>query len=383
MALVEVLDASVVGRRRGDFTTAEQEGTQGDVVPAEWPIVLDDTAVDPGHQERDDDQRPASTDTDNDASRLGAVEIGLDLTPLGDDKHAKKCSSDTKVEGDCEEGHHYGVLAEENAEFGNQEDDRSETSRDARSDDPCKEHGNDTTFDLEVAVVIPCNPSDVLGTDGGNTHTEDTAKDGVGGGDGETNLGCHGEKESGGDDGAKHAEHEHRWVIFIQVRVDNLGSNSIGHTSSSTHGSRKLHHTGCHHGLEVGQRSRSDRCSPRVGNIVGTFGVASVSWLLYVLCAGKHQDGELRIRTNVPSIEEGKDCAYGKNVVVLLETHGDYWGAGKQPIISRFVGFMLTSVDCVVRGTRLREEDVWQRVVSEIEGRIGEEGRKGMLHSGR
>jgi hypothetical protein len=64
---------------------------------------------------------------------------------------------------------------------------------------------NNTLLDVNATLFIVANPGDTLTTKGTNTHTEDTTKDRVSGGNGETKTGSHGEITSRSDDSANHA----------------------------------------------------------------------------------------------------------------------------------------------------------------------------------
>lgn len=151
---------------------------------------------------------------------------------------------------------------------------------------------DDTLLDINRAIVLVANPSNTTATKGTETHAEDTAKNRVGSRDGETEASSESKINRRGNDGADHTEHKNLGLILERVDVDNLGADSVGNTATDTEGTSELHGGGTDHGLEVGDGPRRDGTGPRVGDIVGT---------------------------DVPSIEEGKDCANGKEVVVLGE----------------------------------------------------------------
>lgn len=151
---------------------------------------------------------------------------------------------------------------------------------------------DDTLLDINRAIVLVANPGNTTATKGSNTHTEDTAKNRVGSGDGETEASSESKIDRRGNDGADHTEHEKLRLVLEGADVDNLGSDSVGNTATDTEGTSELHGGGTDHGLEVGDGPRRDGAGPRVGDIVGT---------------------------DVPTIKEGEDCADGKEVVVLGE----------------------------------------------------------------
>lgn len=158
-------------------------------------------------------------------------------------------------------------------------------------------HLNNTFLDVDAAVLVVANPGDTAATKSADTHTQDTAQDGVSSRDGKPEARGHGEVAGRGDDGANHAQHEQRGLVVKGTDVDDLGSDGVGYTSTDSEGTGELHEGGAQHGLEVGHGAGGDRAGPRVGDIVGT---------------------------NVPRIEEGEEGADGKEVVVLVESsHGD------------------------------------------------------------
>lgn len=149
---------------------------------------------------------------------------------------------------------------------------------------------DNTLLDVNAALFVVANPGNTLATKSTNAHTEDTTKDGVSGRNGETKTGSHGEVTSRSNDGANHAQHEKSRAIIKSRDIDNLSSNGVGDSTANTKSASELHDTGTDHGLKVADGPRGHGRSPRVGDIVGT---------------------------DVPSVEEGKDCAYREEVVIL------------------------------------------------------------------
>lgn len=123
-----------------------------------------------------------------------------------------------------------------------------------------------TPGDHNVSVLSEKVPESVvsltIGTNGSNTHADDATHDGMGGGDGKTNLGSHGEVDGGSGNSADHAKHEKSGIIFEESRVDNLGADGVGNAGTNTNGAGKLHDRGENHGLEVGHGLGSHRGGP-------------------------------------------------------------------------------------------------------------------------
>lgn len=142
---------------------------------------------------------------------------------------------------------------------------------------------NNTLLDINGTAVTVANPSNATATKSTDAHTKDTTKDRMGSGNRETETSGHGEVTSGGDNSANHTEHEKSRAVSESVDVDDLGSDGVCDSTTNTETASELHDTGTDHGLEVAQRAGGDGRRPRVGDIVGT---------------------------NVPGVEEGKDCAY-------------------------------------------------------------------------
>ncbi|KAI6767583.1 hypothetical protein HG530_005592 [Fusarium avenaceum] len=257
VALVEILDTTngtlrLSGRRR----TLEKERTLSNVPPAELPVVNNDNTVQPRKEEDGDDESPGGTYTDDHTSGFGVVELNLDATTLPDDKHGEKGSSDAKVNGGKEKTLPDRVASEHDTIFSDHKDDSSKCTRQTRSDNPSEEHRNNTRADAFVKL----SPVNTVGTNESNTHSNDTSHDG-----------------RGGDNSTHHTEHEKSWIGFELVNVDDLGTDSISDTSTYTNGSSEFENGSEGHGLDVTDRSRGDRSSPRVGNIVGTWDV-SIVW---------------------------------------------------------------------------------------------------------
>jgi hypothetical protein len=128
-------------------------------------------------------------------------------------------------------------------------------------------------FDATIRATL------TAGTNGGNTHADDTAEDGVSGGDRHANSRSEGQVDGRSGDGANHAKHEHGRVVLVEGGVDDLGPDGIGDAGTDTDGAGKLHNGGEDHGLEVSDGLGSDRRRPRVGDIVGTYDATPVSRL--------------------------------------------------------------------------------------------------------
>ena len=152
---------------------------------------------------------------------------------------------------------------------------------------------DDTLLDFDsTALLVVANPDDTIGTKSTNTHTEDTTQNRVSSRDGHTDTSSESEVARRSNDGADHTKHEESRLVVKSLDIDNLGSDGVGNTATDTEGTTKLHDGGTQHGLDIGNGAGGDGAGPRVGDIV---------------------------RTNVPGVEEGKDCAYREEVVVLVE----------------------------------------------------------------
>lgn len=167
---------------------------------------------------------------------------------------------DTEVDRDHDESCADRVLALEDAVLGDQEDDGTEDSSDTRSDTPSGENLGNTR---------PA-PVDTVSADGSDTHSDDTAHDGMGSRDWHTEARGQGEVEGGGDEGTGHSQHEDGWVGLEELGGEDLGANGIGDTATDTEGTSELHNGGQNHGLLEGDGSRRDGCGPSIGDIVST-----------------------------------------------------------------------------------------------------------------
>jgi hypothetical protein len=140
MSLVEVADNSLeVLRRRGNGATTEEQGTERDVVGLELPILFDDDAVQPRNKSEGHKKTPASTGGNDDTGDLSLGEVDLVGATLPDEKHDNQRGSEPEVEGDENETLHGGVLAEEDAVLGEEEDEGAKDTGEHWSDDPGEE----------------------------------------------------------------------------------------------------------------------------------------------------------------------------------------------------------------------------------------------------
>lgn len=175
---IEILDDTGAVRRRGrDLSAAEKEGAERDVPETELPVLEDDDAVKPRHQEDGDYQAPGGADADDGARNLGVAQRHLVAAALPEQQHAEQWGGNAEVDGHHRKGLVDRVWTEQHAVLGDKEDDGREGSREAGRDDPGEEDRDDAVVDARA------DPLNAVGTDGRNTHANNTAHDGVGGGD--------------------------------------------------------------------------------------------------------------------------------------------------------------------------------------------------------
>lgn len=110
---------------------------------------------------------------------------------------------------------------------------------------------DNTLLNINRAILLVANPGNTRAAKGTDTHTEDTAKNRVSSGNGETEPGGHGEVTGRGDNSADHTEHKQARALVKCLDVDNLGSNSVGNTTTNTKSTTELHDSSTNHGLEV------------------------------------------------------------------------------------------------------------------------------------
>lgn len=91
-----------------------------------------------------------------------------------------------------------------------------------------------------------------IGTDGRNTHADDTTENRVSGRHRHADPRSEGQVDGRGNDGADHSEHEKFRDLSEERGIDDLGTNGVGNASTNTDGAGKLHDGGENHGLEVG-----------------------------------------------------------------------------------------------------------------------------------
>ena len=117
------------------------------------------------------------------------------------------------------------------------------------------------------------NPLDTPSTQGRDTKPDQPSDEGMRGRDGHADLGREGEAQRRGDDGADHAQHQHRRVVRELHGVDDAVADRVGHAGARQDRPAELHDGGEAHGSQVVYRAGGHGRGPRVGDIVGSWRV--------------------------------------------------------------------------------------------------------------
>lgn len=167
--------------------TAEEERAHEDHVPLELPVLLDENAVKIWQEEESRDKCHSSSNTEDGSAGLAGGEIWESLSALPDDQHGENGGSDTEVDRNHEEGVADWVRASEDSVLGDGEDDGTEASSD---------HWSNTPGGEDLCDTSP-SPVNSFGSNGRDTHADDTSHYGVGGGDWKADAGSEGEVDGG------------------------------------------------------------------------------------------------------------------------------------------------------------------------------------------
>lgn len=185
LASIVVLDDLDIDtlRNRGDGAAAEQKRAIEDVPSLEGPVLENEEAVKIREEEDDDKKGDGGSDTEDSTGDFGhtpVIEVKGSST-LPDDQHGQDTAGERKVERNHDESPLERVRALEHTVLGDGEEDGAESTSNGRRNNPRSNDGSNTS-------AIP-SPIDFVGTESGHTHTNDTADDAVGGGNGQAEGG--------------------------------------------------------------------------------------------------------------------------------------------------------------------------------------------------
>lgn len=93
---------------------------------------------------------------------------------------------------------------------------------------------DNTILDVDRTIIFVANPGNTTATESANTHTKDTTKDRVSGGNRETKTGSHSEVGRRSNDSANHTQHEKSRAIGESINIDNLCSDSVCNSATNT-----------------------------------------------------------------------------------------------------------------------------------------------------
>ena len=93
---------------------------------------------------------------------------------------------------------------------------------------------DNTILDVDRTIIFVANPGNTTATESTNTHTKDTTKDRVSGGNRETKTGSHSEVGRRSNDSANHTQHEKSRAIGESINIDNLCSDSVCNSTTNT-----------------------------------------------------------------------------------------------------------------------------------------------------
>lgn len=160
MASVEVLNGSLASGVGGSIGAAQKERAKRNVPPAELPVVLDDDAVKPGHEEDGNDEGPAGAHTHDGSGNLGVSQVDGVTATLPEEQHGQEAGSDAKVDRHREEGLVDGVASEHDTILGDEEDDSTKSTRKPGGNNPGEEDLYNARVDRvdSRAGTDPLNP---------------------------------------------------------------------------------------------------------------------------------------------------------------------------------------------------------------------------------
>lgn len=265
----------------------EKKGAHECVVPPDVRVLLDDLGVYVGNEEDSREQRNTSTGTHSDRGDIpGRLLVKSELwRSFVNDGERANGASDKEEEGGSVDAPLDGIATHVHHNLDKHEDAGTKTSGNGGG------HAQTSKNCTEALAFIP-TPLHIGSSDRGDTDTGDgryqrVGRRNVSGMPSAPHDPCRGTSECTGE-----GEHLDSGVTLEGAWRDNAVLDGFGSTGTDGDGSQHLENSTKDHGLTVGDGARRDTGCPGVGDIVGTI---------------------------VEGVEQGKESAYGHDVVVFAE----------------------------------------------------------------